>query len=76
MVPKIAQEIRKPLDEIRVTIEGLAGVHGTDQKTTYLKIIRDNLARIERKLSQLKEMKTDRTVPYIKDIRMLDLSGS
>jgi hypothetical protein len=24
---------------------------------------------------QLKEMKTDKTVPYIKDIRMLDLSG-
>jgi CheY-like chemotaxis protein len=76
MVPKIAQEIRKPLDEIRVTIEGLAGAHGKDQMTTYLTIIRDNLARIEKKLSQLKEMKTDKTVPYIKDIRMLDLSGS
>jgi CheY-like chemotaxis protein len=76
MVPKIAQEIRMPLDEIRVTIERLAGAHGADQKTTYLTIIRDNLARIERKLSQLKEMKTDKTVPYIKDIRMLDLSGS
>ena len=76
MVPKIAQEIRKPLDEIRVTIEALVGAHGADQKTTYLTIIRDNLARIERKLSQLKEMKTDKTVPYNKDIRMLDLSGS
>jgi hypothetical protein len=43
--------------------------------TTYLTIIRDNLARIEKKLLQLKEMKTDKTVPYIKDIRMLDLSG-
>jgi phosphoserine phosphatase RsbU/P len=76
MVPNIAQEIRKPLDEIRLTIEQLAGAHGADQKSTYLKIIRDNLARIELKLSQLKEMKTDKTVPYIKDIRMLDLSGS
>jgi len=76
MVPKIAQEIRKPLDEIRATIDGLAGAHAGDQMTTYLTIIRDNLARIEKKLVQLKEMKTDRTVPYIKDIRMLDLSGS
>ena len=76
MVPTIAQEIRKPLDEIRVTIEGLAGAHGGDQMTTYLTIIRDNLARIEKKLSQLKDMKTDKTIPYIKDIRMLDLSGS
>lgn len=76
MVPSIAHEIRKPLDEIRVTIENLRGAHGDDQMTTYLTIIRDNLARIEKKLSQLKEMKTDRTVPYIKDIRMLDLSGS
>ncbi len=76
MVPTIAQEIRKPLDEIRVTIEGLSRAHAGDQMTTYLTIIRDNLARIEKKISQLKEMKTDRTVPYIKDIRMLDLSGS
>jgi CheY-like chemotaxis protein len=76
MVPNIAQEIRKPLDEIRTTVEGLAVAHGADQMTTYLTIIRDNLARIEKKLSQLKEMKTDKTVPYIKDIRMLDLSGS
>jgi phosphoserine phosphatase RsbU/P len=76
MVPTIAQEIRKPLDEIRVIIEGLAAAHGGDHLTTYLTIIRDNLARIEKKLVQLKEMKTDKTVPYIKDIRMLDLSGS
>jgi DNA-binding NarL/FixJ family response regulator len=75
MVPNIAQEIRKPLDEIRTTVEGLAVAHGADQMTTYLTIIRDNLARIEKKLLQLKEMKTDKTVPYIKDIRMLDLSG-
>ena len=76
MVPNIAQEIRKPLDEIKVIIEGLAAGHGRDHLTTYLTIIRDNLARIEKKLVQLKEMKTDKTVPYIKDIRMLDLSGS
>ena len=76
MVPKIAQEIRKPLDEIRVTIDGLTGLHAGDHMTTYLTIIRDNLARIEKKISQLKEMKTDKTVPYIKDIKMLDLSGS
>ncbi|HTY58303.1 MAG TPA: response regulator [Bacteroidota bacterium] len=76
MVPSIAQEIRKPLDEIRVATEGLAAAHAGDGMTTYLAIIRDNLARIEKKLSQLKEMKTDKTVPYIKDIRMLDLSDS
>jgi len=76
MVPRIAQEIRKPLDEIRVGIESMLGSHSSDQLTTYLAIIRDNLARIEKKLTQLKEMKTDKTVPYIKDIRMLDLSGS
>jgi CheY-like chemotaxis protein len=76
MVPTIAQEIRKPLDDIRGSIDTLAAAHPADQIATYLTIIRDNLARIEKKLTQLKDVKTDKTVPYIKDIRMLDLSGS
>jgi CheY-like chemotaxis protein len=76
MVPLIAQEMRKPLDDIRSATENLASAHPGDRMSTYLSIIRENLARIDKKLAQLKDMKTDKTVPYIKDIRMLDLSGS
>jgi len=39
-----------------------------------LTIIRDNLDRIEKKIVQLKDLKTDKTITYIKNIRMFDLS--
>ena len=48
--------------------------HGEDNLRAYLVIIRDNLIRIEKKMARLRELKTDRTIPYIRDIRMLDLS--
>ncbi len=74
MVLKITQEIRLPLDGMRSRVDALIGNHESDHLRTYLVIIRDNLIRIDKKISQLKEMKTDKTVPYIRDIRMLDLS--
>jgi CheY-like chemotaxis protein len=74
MVMKITQEIRLPLDGMRAGVDSLAGKHENDHLKTYMVIIRENLLRIDKKISQLKEMKTDKTVPYIRDIRMLDLS--
>jgi CheY-like chemotaxis protein len=76
MVVQIAQELRTPLDDMRGRVERLGATHPKDQLTTYCAIIKDNLARIEKKIAQLKDMKTDKTVPYIEDIRMLDLSDS
>jgi DNA-binding response OmpR family regulator len=74
MVLKITQEIRLPLDQMRSGVDALKENHESDHLKTYLVIIHDNLLRIDKKISQLKEMKTDKTVPYIRDIRMLDLS--
>jgi DNA-binding response OmpR family regulator len=74
MVLKVTQEIRLPLDGMRSGLDTLSASHENDHLKTYLVIIRDNLLRIDKKISQLKEMKTDKTVPYIRDIRMLDLS--
>jgi len=74
VVLKITQEIRLPLDGMRNDVGGLLQKHDADNLKTYLVIIRDNLLRIEKKISQLKELKTDKTVPYIRDIRMFDLS--
>lgn len=74
MVLKITQEIRHPLDNMRTGVEKLIEGHDNDHFKSYLVIIRDNLVRIDKKITQLKEMKTDKTVPYIRDIRMLDLS--
>jgi DNA-binding NarL/FixJ family response regulator len=74
LVVRITQDIRVPLDNMRVTTEDLIAHHNSPVLGTYLTIIRDNLSRIEKKIVQLKELKTDKTVPYIKDIRMFDLS--
>jgi hypothetical protein len=57
-----------------VTVGKLIVTHPEDNLKTYLSIIRDNLVRIEKKIAKLKELKSDRTVTYIKDIRMFDLS--
>ncbi|MGA9116624.1 MAG: response regulator [Bacteroidota bacterium] len=74
IVLQITREIRLPLDALRLSVTELLSSHDSDNLKTYLTIIRDNLERIEQKIAKLKDLKTDRTVPYIKDIRMLDLS--
>ena len=74
IVLKITQQIRIPLDELRKNAESMVETHRSDSLTPYLTIIRDNLNRIESKIVRLKGLKSDRTVTYIKDIRMIDLS--
>lgn len=74
LVVKISQEVRLPLDQMRLNVTELMKHHEADNLKTYLTIIRDNLQRIEKKITKLKDLKTDKTVQYIKDIRMLDLS--
>ncbi len=76
LVVQITGELRVPLDEMRELVGQLIQHHGTDNLKTYLTIIRDNLQRIEKKIVKLKDLKTDKTVQYIKDIRMFDLSDN
>ena len=74
LVVQITTELRLPLDGMGTIVDQLLKNHGADNLKTYLTIIRDNLLRIEKKIVRLKELKTDKTVQYIKDIRMIDLS--
>lgn len=74
LVVQITKEIRVPLDSMRLAVNDLIKTHDGDNLKTYLTIIRDNLQRIEKKIAKLKDLKTDKTVTYIKDIRMFDLS--
>jgi sigma-B regulation protein RsbU (phosphoserine phosphatase) len=76
IVASITQEVRRPLDGISADVKGLLAADLNEQITSYVTIIRDNLGRLEKKIAQLKDLKTDKTVPYIKDIRMFDLSDS
>jgi CheY-like chemotaxis protein len=74
IVLTITNEIRLPLDGMTNTVDNLLERHTSDKLRTYLSIIKENLTRIEKKIARLKELKGDKTVPYIKDIRMFDLS--
>lgn len=76
LVLDITQEVRHPLDDLRHVIDVLIKKHTDDKLSTYLTIIRDNLIRIEKKIVRLKEVKGDKTVTYIKDIRMFDLGDN
>jgi CheY-like chemotaxis protein len=74
LVSHITGEVRLPLDSIRKQVEELSRLHPDDALTSYLKIIKDNLDRIDAKIFRLKELKSDRTVTYVRDIKMIDLS--
>ncbi len=74
LVQQITQEIRLPLDGVSEVIDKLIKQHASGNLSTYLTIIRDNLQRIEKKIVKLKDLKTDKTVQYVKDLRMFDLS--
>jgi DNA-binding NarL/FixJ family response regulator len=74
LIVKITQDIRPPMDEIKVEVDELLGKHEFDNLTAYIAIIRDNHQRIEKKIKKLKELDNDETIPYIKEIRMFDLS--
>ena len=45
-----------------------------DTQKNYVKIIEENVRRMAEKLEKLKTLKEDKTIRYIKDIKMIDLS--
>jgi len=74
LVERVTSEIRVPLDRMQGSLDGLLSAHKDDQLATYVNIIQDNLRRIERKIIRLKELRSDKTIPYVRDIRMFDIS--
>lgn len=74
MVVNITNEISAPLQAMRNVVESLLQPTLPDKTVKYLSIIKENVDRIESKLEKLNNLKEDKTVQYIKDIRMIDLS--
>jgi DNA-binding response OmpR family regulator len=74
LVVQVTGEIQAPINGMRANIESLLATHPEDNLRAYLVIIRDNLIRIDKKMVRLRQLKTDKTIPYVRDIRMLDLS--
>jgi len=69
----IFKDFDEPLADMAATSVRLRQVGGEAQKN-YMKIIEDNIRRMMDKLEKLKTLKEDKTVRYIKDINMIDLS--
>ncbi len=74
MVVDISKKLDEPLGAMRKHVETMISTNIDASLNNYLRIIKDNLIRINSKIIKLKELKEDKTVPYIKDIRMIDLS--
>lgn len=73
-VQTVLEDLQRPLFEMRDLSASLGATVVEPTRMNYLKIIDDNLHRIIDKLEKLKALKEDKTVQYIKDIKMLDLS--
>lgn len=74
MTSKVLKEIAQPIAEMEEQLQQWSFLPATEPLEKYLNIIKENVARIMRKIEQLKSLNTDKTVKYIKDIRMIDLS--
>ncbi len=74
LIVGISAEVTSPLKSMKEAVELLLRKENSEKGVKYLGIIKDNVVRIEAKMEKLHNLKEDKTVQYIKDIRMIDLS--
>lgn len=75
LVLGISQDLVTPLDAMKRNVDELMRSQIAADMKMYLRIISENVERMQLKLSKLKSLKEDKTVQYIKNIRMIDISG-
>lgn len=71
---EITLEFEPVLNEMEEISRELMKNHQKEKSVNYLNIISDSLHRIQSKVIKLKEIKDDKTVTYVKDLQMIDLS--
>lgn len=74
IVLEISGRIKEPLDEMKKIVESLGQGSHPDKAAMYIKLIKDNVERMHQKLEKLRHLKEDKTVKYIRDVKMIDLS--
>lgn len=74
LVLSVSAELDAPLKSLRERVELLAKHRASTEVKSHLATIGKSLDRIEQKLRRLKELKEAKSVPYVKDVRMIDLS--
>jgi DNA-binding response OmpR family regulator len=75
MVNAVTTELGVPVMELRAKVDLLQKDRSATQVRKHLATIAKSLDRIEQKLRRLKELKEAKSVPYVKGVRMIDLSG-
>lgn len=70
----VVHEFEVPIAEMREIANVFKTTMLNDPHKNYVKIIDENVKRMADKLTKLKTLKEDKTVKYIKDIKMIDLS--
>lgn len=73
-VNSVVDDFERPIREMEKITESLTAQTPESVPGNYVKMINDNLVRIAEKLNKLKTLENDKTIRYIKDIKMLDLS--
>jgi sigma-B regulation protein RsbU (phosphoserine phosphatase) len=74
MLASVVQDLEAPLEEMdRISAE-LTRDMTSGQSGNYARMIAENVKRIIEKLERLKTLKEAKTVNYIKDIKMIDIS--
>ncbi len=74
MVITITGQVEQPLNDMRTILEKFVEGDLEERSVRYLRLMKENLSRIEQKIEKLKNLKDDKSVQYIKDIKMIDLS--
>jgi DNA-binding response OmpR family regulator len=74
MVISVTAELGVPVQELRAKVESLQKDRSATHIKKQLATIGKSLDRIEQKLRRLRELKEAKSVPYVKGVRMIDLS--
>jgi FixJ family two-component response regulator len=74
VIVSLISRIEIPLNSMKAIIEEIERRNLPPAAMKYFKIIEENLKRIETKKEKLKSLKEDKTVRYIKNITMVDIS--
>ncbi len=74
IVAQVVKNISEPLQAIGTHIQKLNSNTDAEEIKNYLKIINDNYQRLVTKFEKIKNLKQDKTVTYIKGIKMIDLT--
>jgi len=74
IVITVSHEVNNPLAAIKLAANILLKKDLPADIKTYIKIIKDNTDRIEQTILKLRELRSDKIVPYVGKLKMLDLS--